>query len=39
MLEAGASAYCMKGAPLWELERAIAGGRAALGSVRGAVVR
>jgi cyclic di-GMP phosphodiesterase len=25
MLEAGASAYCTKGAPLWELERAIAG--------------
>jgi diguanylate cyclase (GGDEF)-like protein len=25
MLEAGASAYCVKGAPLWELERAIAG--------------
>ena len=25
VLEAGASAYCMKGAPLWELERAIAG--------------
>jgi diguanylate cyclase (GGDEF)-like protein len=23
MLEAGASAYCIKGAPLWELERAI----------------
>jgi len=25
MLEAGADAYCVKGAPLWELERAIAG--------------
>ncbi len=25
MLEAGASAYCVKGAPLWELERAISG--------------
>src|SRR5206468_2638134 len=25
MLEAGASAYCVKGAPIWELERAIAG--------------
>jgi putative two-component system response regulator len=25
MLDAGASAYCVKGAPLWELERAIAG--------------
>jgi ribonuclease P protein subunit RPR2 len=25
VLEAGASAYCIKGAPLWELERAIAG--------------
>jgi putative two-component system response regulator len=25
MLDAGASAYCIKGAPLWELERAIAG--------------
>ncbi|HZQ64399.1 MAG TPA: response regulator [Gaiellaceae bacterium] len=25
MLAAGASAYCMKGAPLWELERAILG--------------
>jgi diguanylate cyclase (GGDEF)-like protein len=25
MLEAGASAYCLKGSPLWELERAIAG--------------
>lgn len=25
MLEAGASAYCVKGAPLWELERAIVG--------------
>ena len=25
MLEAGAAAYCVKGAPLWELERAIAG--------------
>jgi two-component system response regulator NreC len=25
MIEAGASAYCLKGAPLWELERAIAG--------------
>jgi ribonuclease P protein subunit RPR2 len=25
MLEAGANAYCVKGAPLWELERAIAG--------------
>jgi ribonuclease P protein subunit RPR2 len=25
MLEAGASSYCVKGAPLWELERAIAG--------------
>jgi diguanylate cyclase (GGDEF)-like protein len=25
MMEAGASAYCVKGAPLWELERAIAG--------------
>ncbi len=24
MIEAGASAYCMKGAPLWELERAVA---------------
>jgi diguanylate cyclase (GGDEF)-like protein len=26
MLAAGAAAYCVKGAPLWELERAIAGG-------------
>jgi ribonuclease P protein subunit RPR2 len=26
MLSAGAAAYCVKGAPLWELERAIAGG-------------
>src|SRR5919197_3856299 len=25
MLDAGASAHCVKGAPLWELERAIAG--------------
>jgi diguanylate cyclase (GGDEF)-like protein len=25
MAEAGAAAYCVKGAPLWELERAIAG--------------
>jgi cyclic di-GMP phosphodiesterase len=25
MLDAGASSYCVKGAPLWELERAIAG--------------
>ena len=25
MLEAGADAYCVKGVPLWELERAIAG--------------
>ena len=25
MLDAGASAYCIKGAPLWQLERAIAG--------------
>jgi diguanylate cyclase (GGDEF)-like protein len=25
MTEAGAAAYCVKGAPLWELERAIAG--------------
>jgi diguanylate cyclase (GGDEF)-like protein len=25
MLSAGANAYCVKGAPLWELERAIAG--------------
>src|SRR5207244_374872 len=25
MLEAGASAFCVKGAPIWELERAIAG--------------
>lgn len=25
MLEAGASSYCIKGAPLWQLERAIAG--------------
>ncbi len=25
MLEAGADAYCVKGAPLWELERALAG--------------
>ncbi len=25
MLEAGAVAYCLKGAPLWDLERAIAG--------------
>jgi putative two-component system response regulator len=25
MLEAGAAAYCVKGAPLWEIERAIAG--------------
>ncbi len=25
MLDAGASAYCVKGAPLWELERAIVG--------------
>src|SRR5213593_1198990 len=25
MMNAGASAYCLKGAPLWELERAIAG--------------
>src|SRR5438067_10370340 len=25
MIEAGANAYCVKGAPLWELERAIAG--------------
>ena len=26
MVSAGAAAYCVKGAPLWELERAIAGG-------------
>ena len=25
MMEAGADAYCLKGAPLWELERAVAG--------------
>src|SRR5215218_7112224 len=25
MLEAGADAYCLKGAPLWELERALTG--------------
>jgi diguanylate cyclase (GGDEF)-like protein len=25
MIEAGADAYCVKGAPLWELERAVAG--------------
>lgn len=25
MVEAGASGYCVKGCPLWELERAIAG--------------
>ncbi len=25
MLEAGAAGYCVKGAPLWELERAVAG--------------
>jgi ribonuclease P protein subunit RPR2 len=25
MMEAGADAYCVKGAPLWELERAVAG--------------
>jgi diguanylate cyclase (GGDEF)-like protein len=25
MLEAGAAAYCVKGAPLWELERAVVG--------------
>ncbi len=25
MMEAGASAYCLKGAPLWELERALSG--------------
>ena len=25
MMEAGADAYCLKGAPLWELERALAG--------------
>jgi cyclic di-GMP phosphodiesterase len=25
MLEAGADAYCLKGAPLWELERALSG--------------
>ncbi|HEU4449568.1 MAG TPA: response regulator [Gaiellaceae bacterium] len=25
MFEAGAAAYCVKGAPLWELERAVAG--------------
>ena len=25
MMEAGANAYCVKGAPLWELERALAG--------------
>ena len=25
MMEAGADAYCVKGAPLWELERALAG--------------
>src|SRR5438105_545319 len=25
MLDAGAAAYCVKGAPLWELERAIVG--------------
>jgi diguanylate cyclase (GGDEF)-like protein len=25
MLEAGATAYCVKGSPLWELERAVAG--------------
>src|ERR671930_19903 len=25
MMDAGASAYCVKGAPLWELERAIVG--------------
>jgi ribonuclease P protein subunit RPR2 len=27
MMDAGASAYCVKGAPLWELERAIGSGK------------
>jgi diguanylate cyclase (GGDEF)-like protein len=30
MIEAGASAYCVKGAPLWELQRALLGAEAPL---------
>src|SRR5262249_40833706 len=39
MLEAGASAYCVKGAPLWELERAIVGAGLPLARLAHALAR
>ena len=39
MTEAGAAAYCVKGAPLWELERAIAGRSEPLVRLAHALVR
>src|SRR5262249_10283673 len=39
MTEAGASAYCVKGAPLWELERAIVGASPPLFRLAHAVTR
>ena len=39
MMEAGADAYCMKGAPLWELERAIAGASDPLARLAHAIAR
>src|SRR4051794_1862500 len=39
MMEAGADAYCLKGAPLWELERAIAGASDPLARLAHAIAR
>jgi diguanylate cyclase (GGDEF)-like protein len=39
MMDAGASAYCLKGAPLWELERAIGGGKEPLMRLAHALAR
>ncbi len=39
MMEAGADAYCIKGAPLWELERAIAGATDPLARLAHAIAR
>ena len=39
MMEAGADAYCLKGAPVWELERAVAGASDPLVRLAHAVAR
>jgi ribonuclease P protein subunit RPR2 len=39
MMEAGADAYCLKGAPLWELERAVAGASDPLARLAHAISR